>query len=107
MNVWRSKGVPAEKLVMGIPFYGRSFVLNDPSKYLPGKNAKSKKEGFDGPYTQEKGFLAYFEICTMAKESSWIRGEDDGHNVYMRNGNQWVGFDSPEAIERKVKCLMY
>ena len=66
------------------------------------KNARSKKEGFDGPYTQENGFLAYFEICMMAKESSWIRGEDDGGNVYMHQGSKWVGFDSPEAIERKV-----
>ena len=54
MNVWKSKGVPANKLVMGIPFYGRSFVLNNPSNYLPGKMARSKKEGFSGPYTEEK-----------------------------------------------------
>ena len=102
MDVWRSKGVPANKLVMGIPFYGRSFVLNDPMKYLPGKNARSQKEGFAGPYTEENGFLAYFEICTMAKESSWMHRSDEGGNVYMHNGNKWVGYDSPVAVERKV-----
>ena len=102
MDVWRSKGVPANKLVMGIPFYGRSFVLNDPMKYFPGKNARSQKEGFPGPYTEENGFLAYFEICTMAKESSWMHRSDEGGNVYMHNGNKWVGYDSPVAVERKV-----
>ena len=106
MNVWRSKGVPANKLVMGIPFYGRSFVLNDAANYLPGNTATSKKEGFSGPYTQENGFLAYFEICTMAKEGSWITSQDDDGNVYMRNGNKWVGFDTPGAVERKVRyCI--
>ena len=102
MNVWHSKGVPANKLVMGIPFYGRSFVLKNANNYLPGKTAASQKEGFSGPYTKENGFLAYFEICTMAKEEDWIKQQDDDGNVYIRRGTKWVGFDTPEAVERKV-----
>ena len=104
MNVWRSRGVPANKLVMGIPFYGRSFVLNDPSRYLPGKSARSKNEGFPGPYTEENGFLAYYEICTMAKEGNWMHRKDDDGNAYMHKGDKWVGYDTPEAVERKVRA---
>ena len=103
MNVWQSKGVPANKLVMGIPFYGRSFVLNDPNRYLPGKNARSKSEGFPGPYTEENGFLAYYEICTLAKEANWMHRKDDDGNEYMHKGDKWVGYDTPEAVERKVR----
>merc|ERR1719361_2306347 len=90
---------------MGIPFYGRSFVLNNPSNHLPGKMARSKKEGFSGPYTEENGFLSYFEICTMAKESTWLHKRDDDGNVYMHSGNKWVGYDTPDAVGRKINYV--
>ena len=47
MNYWHEKGAPKDKLIMGVPFYGRSFLLQDPSKYLPGQSAKSTG-GFAG-----------------------------------------------------------
>ena len=28
--------------------------------------------------------------------------KDDSGNVYIHNGNQWVGYDTKEAIERKM-----
>ena len=103
MTYWNQKGAPKHKLVMGVPFYGRSFVLQNPANSKPGQSAKAKSEGFAGDVTNENGFVSYFEICQMAKtESGWSESKDDSGNVYMVNGNKWVGYDTVEAVERKV-----
>jgi|FrelakmetLWP11LW_1041352.scaffolds.fasta_scaffold845700_1 chitinase len=53
---------------MGIPFYGRAFVLTDETKNKGGPDSVSSGDGFAGPYTQENGFLSYYEICKMIKD---------------------------------------
>ena len=47
MSYWHEKGAPKDKLIMGVPFYGRSFVLQDASKFKPGQSSKSTG-GFAG-----------------------------------------------------------
>ena len=47
-------GAPKHKLVMGVPFYGRSFVLKNPGNHKPGHSAKSESDGFAGEFTEEK-----------------------------------------------------
>lgn len=72
MRHWHEAGAPKNKLVMGIPFYGRSFELTDEKKNKGGPDSVSNGDGFSGPYTEENGFLAYYEICKLIKdEQGW------------------------------------
>lgn len=50
----------ADKLVLGIPLFGRSYSLA-PST-LPSPGAQVSGWGNEGQYTQTKGMLAYFEV---------------------------------------------
>ena len=53
-------GAPAEKIIIGMPMFGRSFTLADLSKFDIG--APATGGGAAGPYTAESGFLAYYEV---------------------------------------------
>lgn len=59
-NLWVRLGAPKEKLVIGMPTYGRTFTLSNSKKY--GVNSPASGGGKEGTYTKESGFLAYYEV---------------------------------------------
>lgn len=62
------KGAPADKLVMGIPVYGRSFTL---SSSETGVGAPISGPGLPGRFTKEGGFLAYYEVTELGEKLRW------------------------------------
>lgn len=54
------KGADPEKLVLGIPTYGRSYTLFNPESRDLG--APADGPGEQGDATREKGYLAYYEV---------------------------------------------
>ena len=101
LKSWVSKGADRAKLVVGVPFYGRSFTLTSVNQNEPGD--ASIRPGAPGEYTNEEGFLSYFEICSKIRsEPGWKTKRDSDGNVYAFRGDQWVGFDTGDAVERKV-----
>ena len=101
ISLWHQQGAPLEKLLLGTPFYGRSFTLTSVNQNKPG--AASVGPGAPGKYTNEEGFLSYFEICSKIRsEQGWTTKRDSDGNVYAVRGDQWVGFDTDNAVKRKV-----
>ncbi|XP_066904768.1 uncharacterized protein Cht6 [Halyomorpha halys] len=93
------KGADAEKLVLGIPTYGRSYTLFNPDSTDLGSPADGPGE--QGEATREKGYLAYYEICNNIKDG-WtvVQPKESAMGPYAYKGNQWVGYDD-ESISRK------
>uniref|UniRef100_A0A8C3XQN3 GH18 domain-containing protein n=1 Tax=Chelydra serpentina TaxID=8475 RepID=A0A8C3XQN3_CHESE len=101
VTYWRNKGAPAEKIIMGIPAYGRSFTL---SSSETGVGAPAFGPGSLGPFTREAGFWAYYEICTFQKGATTKRIEEQ-KVPYSFKENQWVGYDDQQSIKTKVQYL--
>ena len=78
MNYWNRQGIPAAKLILGIPFYGQSFTLAVPAstRDQAAIGVKAKGAGLPGPYTQQAGMLAYYEICSQSNFSFLLYDEN-------------------------------
>ncbi|XP_078496691.1 acidic mammalian chitinase-like [Lissotriton helveticus] len=102
MKYWRDNGVPAEKLMMGFPTYGRTFRQITPNDCRIG--APVSGAGSSGTYTREAGFLAYYEICTFLKGAT-MKWSDEQKVPYACKDYEWVGYDNAVSYEGKVKFL--
>ncbi len=99
-------GVPAYKIVLGMPTYGHSYggvsTLTDADNG-PGKPFSAP--GAAGPSTGAPGTLAYFEIADMIALNQLIFASDVttktayGYNISTQ---EWVSFDTPDTITLKV-----
>ena len=102
MTAWHKKGAPKHKLVLGIPFYARTFVLRNANQFQAGQSARAEKDGFPGPFTDEKGFVSYAEICKMVGDGTWTKRTDTDTNIYVTKDKLWAGFDTPNSVLRKA-----
>ncbi|XP_070320843.1 oviduct-specific glycoprotein, partial [Odocoileus virginianus] len=98
MNYWRQLGAPPEKLLMGLPTYGRTFHLLRASQNE--LRAEAVGPASPGKYTKQAGFLAYYEICSFIEgmNKRWI---DDQYVPYAFKGKEWVGYDDAISFSYK------
>ncbi len=103
-------GVPADKIVLGMPIYGHSYSGvstlttedNGPGKPFTGPGAA-------GPSSGSPGLLTYFEIADMTAGSQLIFESDAttstayGYNI---EAQEWVSFDTPDTIALTVELAL-
>lgn len=108
-------GASPAKLVLGVPFYGRTFVTT--SAEGEGRlGAAASDVGFRGPYTKENGFLGYNEVCSMLANAT-SDSASAWHNEYNADTQQalarwhnatsdaWhaVTYDAPRSVATKAR----
>lgn len=104
VNYWLAQGAPAEKIMLGVGSYGRSFTLDRQEEN--GINAPASQKGAAGPYTREPGSLGYNELCENFKRQpeAWTIVRDPDYLApYAYSGRQWVGYDDRESLALKAQ----
>ena len=99
-----SRGCPKNKLIVGIPTYGRSWTLSGSSITL---GSSAYAPGTAGPLSGESGFLMYNEICVNIASNGWNKVSDPSGNMgpYAFKGNQWVGYDDISMAAIKAQYI--
>ncbi|CAL7949845.1 unnamed protein product [Xylocopa violacea] len=103
VRYWLSQGAPSDKLIVGIPAYGRSFTLADHSNN--GIGAPTIGPGIAGPYSKEAGILYYNEICVRLGQGWTVVRESEQRVPYAFSGNQWVGYDDAKSVQEKANYV--
>uniref|UniRef100_V5HBI5 chitinase n=2 Tax=Ixodes ricinus TaxID=34613 RepID=V5HBI5_IXORI len=105
IEFWMSQGADTNKLVLGLPLYGRTFTLANPRD--SGFGALTMGPGRPGPFTNEPGFVGYNEICTQLKSGDWkVTRDPDVNAPVATKDREWIGFDDAESLTKKVEFAM-
>lgn len=95
---WKGNGVPPEKIVMGIPAYGRAWELKDPNQngigapavgIWPADTAGVMNYTATVEFNREKNATVVFDNATVS--------------TYSYAGTDWIGYDDVTSVEHKVR----
>ena len=108
VNYFLKRGVPANKIILGLPFYGRSFITENEGNI--GDITKGET-GFAGPYFKEKGFLGFNEICRLQKIHEWEIAFDpiasQAIGKFKYDGlTKVTTYDTPRSVANKVQFMI-
>lgn len=105
IHYWLSQGAPKDKLIMGVPLYGRSFTLANAANDYVGASVNGP--GIAGPYSREPGVMGYNEFCEKLQNEHWdIRTSEEQYGVYAVSNNQWLGFEDPSTVKYKIDYIL-
>ncbi|KAB5514535.1 hypothetical protein DKX38_028441 [Salix brachista] len=98
---WINKGLPANKLVLGLPFFGFAWKLENPNKNSIGAPAT-------GPAVTKTGYMSYKDINNYWKTNG---AADPIYNSayavnYVIVGSNWISFDDVDVVRIKVSYAM-
>lgn len=85
------RGVPAERIVLGLPAYGRGFRVSKPYTLV-------------GPEKGRHTTYPFHELAQKMDEGWTLERLDNGEAWLVAPGRaEVVGFDDPESVRRKVE----
>ncbi|CAI9098916.1 OLC1v1035648C1 [Oldenlandia corymbosa var. corymbosa] len=93
---WISGGLPPEKIVLGLPFYGYAWTLKDPKNNGIGAPANGSAFTPDGDMTYKaiKDYIRRYNAVS-SYNSTYVMS-------YCSVQSTWIGFDAVQVIKAKV-----
>ncbi|KAH7671873.1 Chitinase protein [Dioscorea alata] len=103
VTAWINAGLPVNKMVFGLPFYGYAWELSDEANHGLGAPATGVATG-DG--IDSSGAIIFKEIKSFI-ESSGAETVYDSEVVvnYCYSGRTWIGYDDVDAVGAKVSYV--
>ncbi|KAI0714386.1 glycoside hydrolase superfamily [Cerioporus squamosus] len=102
VGLFQRVGVPLDRIVLGLGFYGRSFQLSDASCSRPGCPFNGPAPG--GACTAADGTLSYAEIQDILTRGglSPVYDTDAQVKYLVYDTDNWVSYDDKDTFTAKV-----
>ncbi|XP_032795563.2 chitotriosidase-1 [Daphnia magna] len=105
---WITNGLSASKINLGMPLYGRSWKLASAVTTPP---APAVGVGAPGPFTEDEGYLSYFEICQAVQNEGWqvVQDPDQFIGPYALSPTDvvnWIGYDDIPMLTTKSNYVL-
>lgn len=113
LEAFQAAGIPKDKIVMGVPTYGRTFNVpnmqtypdKEPGKPVPGQTIEAR-QGEPGPVTDEAGFLSYPEVLERYPSSASRGWHEPTLTPYAFNAGEWVSYEDEQSIAYKASYIL-
>ncbi len=108
---WLDAGVPPNKIVMGVPFYGRAWGGVDPTNNGLFQSASSVPPGtWDDWSSGATGINDYTQIKALLDSGEYTRYWDDVAKVPWAwsptaQGGHFIAYDDPESMQLKMDYI--
>ncbi|KAI3694748.1 hypothetical protein L1987_77718 [Smallanthus sonchifolius] len=97
LQSWIKAKLQREKLVMGLPLYGRTWQLKDPSLYGIGAPAVDVGPGIEGQ-------MSYVDVEKFnAQNNAMVVFDLSTVSVYSVAGTSWIGYDDVRSVKLKIE----
>ena len=97
-------GIPRHKISLGMPTYGRTYMLKDRPGNLVGPGQEFTEAGTAGELTGQDGVLSYIEIAEGIQSGRLERGWDNNTGTpyaYDKESGLWITYDDEESLKLK------
>lgn len=98
---WLDAGASRDKLNIGLPFYGRSYLGKD----ITGKDQNFAGAADTGTWTDDEGTPQYFNIVKKINEFTSVRDEDTKTQIAY-NAESFLSYDDELAICDKTEYAL-
>jgi chitinase len=96
LRSWIQAGLPKSKLIMGLPLYGRTWILRDPKVHGVGAPAIAVGPGVDGT-------LTYLQVQKFnAVNNATVVYDVASVSTYSVAGSTWIGYDDVRSTSVKI-----
>ncbi len=65
VNQWLDNGIDSSKLILGVSFFGKTFELEDDTRFGVGSNSLGPSVNLISQYSNETGVIPFFEVKTF------------------------------------------
>ena len=102
VRAYLNAGVPAKKLVLGVPFYGRGWT-----GVTPGSNGTGLYSTGTGPSTGtwEAGILDYDDLAANSIPKMTRYWDSTSQVPYLWDGTTFISYDDPQSIRAKAAYI--